>query len=312
MSESKCASKQGLWISGCKCASKTKGDPHVREPHGGRFDFRGEDKTTYNWVTASNFSLNIMTELGRFPAEKTLREPHAKVLHASVVTQAHIVARTKTGKTFHVSCYADGVDASSFVNGTVGNAQSFVLAPGSNIAVEGIRLGMSLKAKYTNNTVLKVETPEFDVVVSKVASYTNAHHEGSTAPLAHYLDITISLRVAEAKLAVPPHGILGQGWDGDGKAIDGERDTYSFSATGEFTTSAMGRGAIEGTPIDYKLASPLATAFKFSRFDATSASPRDVAKLSLAGVLNKPKVVDTVAGKQWLPGTSSHENWVSA
>ena len=70
--------------------------------------------------------------------------------------------------------------------------------------------------------------------------------------------------MAEHELAVPPHGIIGQvmaggfrlegrgggcadflradlaqGWDGDGKAIDGERD--AFPVSGEFTTYAMAK-----------------------------------------------------------------------
>ena len=99
----------------------------------------------------------------------------------------------------------------------------------------------------------------------------------------------IKPRVAEAAFALPPHGIIGQGWDGDGKAIDGEQDT--FPTSGEFTTYAQAGGAIEGMPRDYKVASTYATDFKYSRFDAKSAEPRDVAKLVAAGLLNTPKAV---------------------
>ena len=101
------------------------------------------------------------------------------------------------------------------------------------------------------------------------------------------LDVQIKPRVAEAAFALPPHGIIGQGWDGDGKAIDGEKDV--FPTSGEFTTYAQANGAIEGMPNDYKVASKYATDFKYSRFDAKSAEPRDVAKLVAAGLLNTPK-----------------------
>jgi len=53
----------------------------------------------------------------------------------------------------------------------------------------------------------------------------------------------------------------------------------------------MANGAIEGVPADYKVATPYATDFKFSRFDAISAAPRDVATLVAAGELNAPKDV---------------------
>ena len=78
-----------------------------------------------------------------------------------------------------------------------------------------------------------------------------------------------------------------QHWDGDGKAIDGEEDVFPYK--GDFTTYAMAKGALEGEPTDYEMAGKYATAFKFSRFDATSAEPRDVAKLVAAGELNAPK-----------------------
>ena len=99
----------------------------------------------------------------------------------------------------------------------------------------------------------------------------------------------IKPRVAESAFKLPPHGIVGQGWDGDGKAIDGEQDV--FPESGEFTTYAMAGGAIEGVASDYKVAKPYDTNFKYSRFDAESAQPRDVAKLVAAGELNTPKTV---------------------
>ena len=55
--------------------------------------------------------------------------------------------------------------------------------------------------------------------------------------LHHRLDVQIKPRVAESAFKLPPHGIVGQGWDGDDKAIDGEQDV--FPKTGEFTTCAV-------------------------------------------------------------------------
>ena len=42
----------------------------------------------------------------------------------------------------------------------------------------------------------------------------------------------------------------------------------------------MSEGAIEGVAADYAMPSRFATDCKYSRFDATSAKPRDVSKLS--------------------------------
>jgi len=130
-----------------------------------------------------------------------------------------------------------------------------------------------------------VVTPEFEIVITP----THFRLERNVAGLHHRLDLKIKPRVAESTFAVPPHGIIGQAWDGDGKAIDGEQDAWPES--GEFTTYAMAKGAIEGAPSDYKVATKYATDFKYSRFDATSAEPRNVAKLVAAGLLNAPKTV---------------------
>merc|ERR1719424_2671978 len=88
-------------------------------------------------------------------------------------------------------------------------------------------------------------------------------------------------------MAVHPHGIIGQAWDGDGLAVDGETDKFpafrpSPDAAAEFTTTAMAKGAIEGVPSDYKMPSAYMTAFKYSRFGVTKAPPRDVANLVAA------------------------------
>merc|ERR1711988_1400047 len=78
--------------------------------------------------------------------------------------------------------------------------------------------------------------------------------------------------------AVAPHGLIGQSYDGDGMAVDGATDDY-FNKT-EVTTKAMAEGAIEGSAPDYKMSSMYATDYKYSRFDATTAKPRDVSKLA--------------------------------
>ena len=70
---------------------------------------------------------------------------------------------------------------------------------------------------------------------------------------------------------------LCQSYDGDDLGVSGAVDDYVGD---EVTTKAMAEGAIEGVAADYAMAGPFATAFKFSRFDATSAKPRDVSKLS--------------------------------
>jgi len=138
---------------------------------------------------------------------------------------------------------------------------------------------------------LHVFTHEFEIIVTP-------HHfrlERNVVGLHHHLDITFKLRIEEDEFQVWPHGIIGQHWDGDGLPVYGEMDDYPES--GEFTTKAMAKGAIEGLPNDYKVASPYATDFKFSRFDASEADvrdpdhsggARDILFLVQEGVLNRP------------------------
>jgi len=76
---------------------------------------------------------------------------------------------------------------------------------------------------------------------------------------------------------VAPHGLIGQSWDGDDVAIDGAQDDYTAY---EVTTKAMAEGAIEGTAADYEMDDKFSTLFKYSRFDAVAAKPRDVSVLT--------------------------------
>ena len=68
----------------------------------------------------------------------------------------------------------------------------------------------------------------------------------------------------------------------DGLHIEGRKDDYVPDAKGVFTTSAQGEGAIEGAVGDYVVGTsdPFSTIFKFGRFDASVAPPRDTSKLN--------------------------------
>jgi len=77
---------------------------------------------------------------------------------------------------------------------------------------------------------------------------------------------------------VAPHGIIGQSYDADNMRVDGRKDDYTKG--GEITTSAMAEGAIEGVASEYKMAHRFATDFKYSRFDALKAAPRNATLLS--------------------------------
>ena len=101
----------------------------------------------------------------------------------------------------------------------------------------------------------------------------------------------LSLNLTECHMSlleqvVAPHGLFGQTFDGDDIAVSGatddldQRDSREPSSPSEVTTAAQGEGAIEGTIDDYVLTDRWSTQFKYSRFDATAARPRDASKLA--------------------------------
>jgi hypothetical protein len=227
-----------------------------------------------------------MTELADFELHDEAHPRH-KHVHGSFITQAHVVAKAVTGQTVAISYYAEALGAHSrgFVNGTVGDA-TFKLGAHMAKTVDDVAIELGYSS-------LKVTTPEFEIGVKPQSMRQESWGRDQfmiNATIHHRLDVEIKLRVAEEKLAVAPHGLIGQGWDGDAKAIDGEVDV--FPKNGEFTTSAMAKGAIEGAARDYQLASKYATDFKYSRFGLASASPRDVAALVASGELREPKSVE--------------------
>ena len=105
-----------------------------------------------------------------------------------------------------------------------------------------------------------------------------SHTHTDALPNAHdsFIEATMSPRTTPT---VPPHGLIGQTYDGDNVGSIGKQDdykTYDHSTM----TSAMGEGAIEGVASDYEMTSKFATDFPFSRFGATEAKVRDISKLS--------------------------------
>jgi len=269
------------------------GDPHMLFPHGGKADYKGKNNTYYNFISAKFFSLNLLTLFAYFDLHDKNHPMHKRV-NGSFTTEAHAVLQTNTSKMVRVSLVADTISKDGnmvFVNGSIDDVP-FKMGPNREKVIDNVKL-------TTGYSSLHVLNPEFDVTITPLNLLSSSREgmwsnqswgrslERNVTGTHHRLDLQVKLRVPEDQLKLPPHGILGQHWDGDGKAIDGEEDVFPYK--GDFTTYAMAKGALEGEPTDYEMAGKYATAFKFSRFDATSAKPRDVAKLVAAGVLNAPR-----------------------
>ena len=80
----------------------------------------------------------------------------------------------------------------------------------------------------------------------------------------HRLDIGFAAEGSQSMRDLP-HGIVGQSFSSM-EPRGGKLDVYPEE--GEYTTSAMAEGAIDGSAASYEVSSPFATAFAFSRFDA--------------------------------------------
>jgi len=135
-------------------------------------------------------------------------------------------------------------------------------------------LKVELTRKHAREASVKVSNGEF--VIEAASRYLgwadkNAHKKR--------LDIGLFSHKSSATLEVAPHGLIGQTFDGDATAVDGAVDDYSADVV---VTRAMGEGAIEGGAADYEIdaKNPFSTAFKYTRFHAEHASPRDLSTLT--------------------------------
>lgn len=257
--------------------ARARQDPHLWFAHGGRADFRGEHNAVYTLLSAKNTSMNVLIQYADMKMHNTL-------VHGSYMHAAYWTLRTnETGRVIHVEFNVTEVHGGPSTRDVGHRVAAFVSEEG----VQGRKAIYNsahpfklenLQVSMTNKTVT-VTTGKW-VLSATVTQFLYAHHnEGKKL-----LNVKIEPASGYTPDAdeVAPHGIVGQSYDGDGVGINGATDAPlagNWSAD-EVTTKAQAEGAIEGTIFDYKMPSPFATSFKFSRFDAVAAAPRDVSKLS--------------------------------
>ena len=177
-------------------------------------------------------------------------------VHGSFITQAHLAMRTITGKLFNVTYDAATMDGNSqaMVSGLCGREAV------SPLGADAVRTCDEISASVDFST-LAITTPQWRVKISGVPIY------GRISGPTHRIDVGIEPLVAEDELSPKPHGLVGQSFDGSGVPRYGRLDQYPpLLIPGEFTTSAMAEGAIEGVVADYEVAYKYATSYKFGRF----------------------------------------------
>jgi hypothetical protein len=225
-----------------------KQDPHLTFAHGGRADFRGCDGCLFNFLSARDLSVNVKTEAATFTVLGSL-------VYGTFLTEVHVAFLDRPKNVWlNASYWAQEVGKGRTINGSCGGVL-FKMGPMQCQAA-------FIKTAYAS---ARVVLPEWELSITARRIWNRV--DGPE----HRLDLSMKPTVAEQELSAWPHGIIGQSYDGDRKAISGKQDNYSEAVV---VTEAMAEGAIEGVASEYQVASPFEIAFKYSRFDATMATSR--------------------------------------
>jgi len=242
------------------CPVSATKDPHLHLPHGGRADFRGKDKTVFNLLTAKDVTFNVLFEAADFAWA-------TRLVHGTKMDAAYWVLRTASGKRISVEFEAHKYGNLATVHEE--EHQDVLVRPDQPaLVVDDVEIVM------LSHKTLSVSTSKWRFMATSSSFPFGKLAVNKDKVL---LDVAIQPRYNVDSDVVAPHGIVGQSYDGDAIAVDGKLDS---DKSGESTTVAQAEGAIEGTWEDYIMASPFATDYKYSRFDATAAPRRDVSKLS--------------------------------
>jgi len=247
-------------------------DPHLSFAHGGKADFKGEHMSWYNLLSARNTSINILFVHAEFHNLN-------KLVHGSHMAQLAMTVRTMlTGRIFKIEFAATASPPYIVhVRDEAGAIVKSVTHGSGNFVYENLVVSVRGERKHgvfvgSRGAMALISTGRW-MVEAASKPFPNAEKNPGKA----LLDVQLNPLYDADKDVVAPHGLIGQSWDGDNIGIDGAQDNYT---AGEVTTKAMAEGAIEGIAADYEMEDKFVTAFKFSRFDAVKAAPRDVSKLS--------------------------------
>jgi len=255
-------------------------DPHFTFAHGGKADFRGEDNTWYNLLSAKNLSLNVLFTAADFKIINPVRQ----LVHGSRMEKLAMTVRTATGRVVTIEYNAtDTFPFTAIVHQISQPSRHLMLLTtdkktARSYEIDNLKLSMRVKkvgvvANGGHGTTLIISDGRWEVsAMSKPFPNPRAH------PGKSLLNVKLRTLYDVDKDPVAPHGIIGQSYDRDNMRVDGLTDNYADRT--EVTTSAMAEGALEGHASDYKMAHRFATNFKFARFDAITAAPRDASLLT--------------------------------
>jgi len=241
------------------CPVSVSKDPHLHLPHGGRADFRGQEDTVFNLLSAKDVSFNVLFEKGDFAWA-------TRLVHGTKMAAGYWVLKTSSGKALTVEYTAEKFDPVALVH-EEGHSDVQIRPGTPALVVDDVIVSMVGKTLSVRNSKWLFTATTSPYPFGKLEVNKNKV----------LLDVAVQPLYNPDTDAAAPHGVLGQAYDQDKIAVDGKIDEVT---TGESTTAAQAEGAIEGTWEDYILPSKFATDFRFSRFGLAKAAPRDVSKLT--------------------------------
>ncbi|EOD12528.1 hypothetical protein EMIHUDRAFT_247406 [Emiliania huxleyi CCMP1516] len=225
-------------------------------PDGTRYnnaDFRGRNGAYYNFFSAPRLTVNVKTE------DASFRLHGGKlIVHGSFLTEAHIVASSSNiSAPARASFFAHSLNDENWgwnvINGTCKH-RHFQFGRSGFKQCGDLRIEMA----FSHAT--------FNLGNWTITVRGNHVYSWISGPK-HRVDVSFSAR-GDAATRSLPHGIIGQSFASAAPRY-GLLDDYP--KTGEFTTSAMGEGAIEGEATMYEMPSSHATDYAFSRFHKAEA-----------------------------------------
>ena len=246
------------------------GDPHTVGAHGDRSDLRGEDRAIYVVLSDRNVSFAVQMEHHSF------RTTHSKLtVNGSWARAAYWVLRTTSKRRLIDVSFQAKYPRKAILTELDGNGTE-LLQDAPPLVIDNLHLHLKRKK-------LTVQTGRWRMSAESTVGYPH--------PNQLRLNIKIQPTHQDWLDVVAPHGILGQTYDRDNMAVDGERDSYAHlddgratvartHAGGIITTRSNAQGGIEGQLSDYRISGRFKTWFRFSRFDSIAAAPRNISKLA--------------------------------
>ena len=184
------------------CPVSASKDPHLHLPHGGRADFRGQEDTVFNLLSAKNVAFNVLFEKGDFAWA-------TRLVHGTKMAAGYWVVKTKTGKTLNIEYTAQKFDPVAIVREDEHRDVS-VRQGTPALVVDDVIVSMVGKTLTVRNTEW--------LFTATTSAYPFGKLEMNKNKV--LLDVSVQPLYNPDTDPVAPHGILGQAYDQDNLAVE--------------------------------------------------------------------------------------------